>query len=203
MSAFLAAVLSFPTVIFTVSLGFFLLYALLTLLGALDIEWLDSAFGIDDVADSPLEGALDMLGIAGIPITIFAGLVSLFAWVASYLGDRFLPDTTAIDTGIGAGATVVGILLGAVAARPFKPLFIEPRAQRRSELVGKVCTIRSLQVNGETGVADLGDIVAEVRCFRDNQLTVGSPAIVYDYDPDKGTYHVGPLDPAVARTEIV
>lgn len=197
MSAFLAAVLSFPTVIFTVSLGLFLLYALLTLIGAADIEWLDSAVGIDDVADSPLEGALDALGIAGIPITIFAGMVSLFAWVASYLGDRFLPDTTAIDTGIGFGAAAIGVALGAIAARPFKPLFIEPKARHRSELVGKVCTIRSLQVNEETGVAELDDVVAEVRCFRDNKLTVGSPAIVYDYDAEKGTYHVGPLDPSI------
>jgi hypothetical protein len=203
MSAFLAAVLSFPTVIFTVALAFFVLYAVLTLLGAADIEWLDGMFGIDEVSDTPLENVLDALGIAGIPITVFAGMVSLFAWVASYLGDRFLPDTTAIDSGIGISAFAIGIGLGALAARPFKPLFIEPQAQRRSELVGKVCTIRSLHVNGETGVADLGDIVAEVRCFRDNQLTVGSPAIVYDYDAVIGTYHVGPLDPTVARTEIV
>ena len=122
--------------------------------------------------------------------------------VASYLGDRFLADSTAIDSGIGIGSAAIGIAVGAVAVRPFKPLFIEPRAQHRSELVGKVCTIRSLQVTGETGTADVGDIVAEVRCFRDNQLTVGSPAIVYEYDPEKDTYHVGPIDPSIARTEI-
>src|SRR4028118_1718178 len=38
MSAFLAAVLSFPTVVFTVLLSFFVLYSLATLLGAADIE---------------------------------------------------------------------------------------------------------------------------------------------------------------------
>lgn len=202
MSAFLAAVLSFPTVIFTVMLGFFVLYALATLLGAADIEWLDGALGVDDVNDNWLENVLSALGIAGIPVTVFAGMCSLFAWTASYLGDRFLPDSTAIDTGIGIGSAAIGILLGAIAARPFKPLFIEPSAQHRSELVGKVCTIRSLRVNEETGMADVGDIVAEVRCFRENELTVGSPAIVYEYDSEKNTYHVGPIDPAIARTEI-
>ena len=202
MSAFLAAVLSFPTVIFTVLLGFFLLYALLTLLGAADIEWLDGALGLDDVPDSPLENLLAALGIAGIPITVFAGMCSLFAWVASYLGDRFLADSTAIDTGIGVSAAAIGLALGAIAVRPFKPLFVEPAARHRSQLVGKVCTIRSLHVNDETGTAEVDDIVAEVRCFRDNQLTVGSPAIVYEYDPEKNTYHVGPIDPSIARTEI-
>jgi hypothetical protein len=200
MSAFLAAVLSFPTVIFTVLLGFFVLYALATLLGAADIEWLDGALGIDDVSDTALENVLDALGIAGIPITVFAGMCSLFAWVASYLGDRALPDTTAIDTGIGVGAAAIGIALGAIAVRPFKPLFIEPQARHRSELVGKVCTIRSLRVNEQTGTAEVDDVVAEVRCFRDNQLTVGSPAIVYAYDSDKDTYHVGPLDPSITTS---
>ena len=203
MSAFLAAVLSFPTVVFTVLLSFFVLYSLATLLGAADIEWLGGALGIDDVNDSALEHALDALGIAGIPLTIFAGLGSLFAWVASYTADRFLPDTALIDGGIGVGAGIAGLLVAAGAVRPLKPLFVEAPGRHRNELVGQVCTIRSLQVNEQTGTAELGDVVAEVRCFRDNKLTVGSSAIVYDYDSEQGTYHVGPLDPSIARTEIV
>lgn len=203
MSAFFAAVLSFPTVVFTVMLAFFVLYALATLAGAADIEWLDGALGVDDLSDSALENALDALGIAGIPMTVFLGMGSLFAWVASYTADRFLPDTTLIDSSIGVGAGVVGVLLSALTVRPLKPIFVEAPARSRNELVGKVCTIRSLQVNGDTGTAEVGDVIAEVRCFRDNRLTIGSPAVVYDYDSEQGTYHVGPIDPSIARTEIV
>lgn len=203
MSAFVAAVLSFPTVVFTVLLSFFVLYALATLLGAAELEWLDGALGLDDVQDNALEHALDALGIAGIPITVFAGMGSLFAWAASYTADRFLPDTILIDSGIGLGSAVAGLLLGAISVRPLKPLFTDTPGRRRKELVGQVCTIRSLQVNDQSGTADVGDVVAEVRCFRDNQLTVGSTAIVYDYDSEQGIYHVGPIDPSIVRTENV
>lgn len=197
MSAFLAAVLSFPTVIFTVSLVLFLLYATATLLGAADIEWLDGLLGVDDVNDSVLEGALHALGVAGIPITVYGGVASIFAWLTSYTLDRFLVDTVLIDSGIGVGSAVAGLLVGSAAVRPMKRFFILPDGPHRAEIVGRVCTIRSLKVSEEAGTAEVGDFIAEVRCFRDNELTLGSKAVVYDYDSDKGIYHVGPIDPSI------
>lgn len=198
MSAFIAAALSLPTVVFTVLLGFFLVYAVLTLLGALDIEWLDGLLGVDDVNDSVLEGALHALGVTGIPLTIFGGVSTTFAWLLSFAGMKFLPDFTIVKLGVGLGAAILGVAIGAFAVRPFRRLFQSAVGPHRKELVGRICTIRSLHVSETLGTAELGDVVAEVRCFRDNQLTIGSKAIVYDYDPQQGTYHVGPIDPSIA-----
>jgi len=197
MSAFLAAALSLPTVVFTVLLGFFLIYAVLTLIGALDIEWLDGLLGVDDVDDSVLEGGLHALGITGIPLTLFGGVSCVFAWLLSFAGMQFLPDHALIKTGVGLGSAFAGVLIGAIAVRPFRKLFITPDGPHRKELVGKICTIRSMRVNERIGTADVGDLVAEVRCFRENELTVGSKAIVYDYDSKENAYHVGPIDASI------
>lgn len=197
MSAFLAAALSLPTVVFTALLVFFVIYAVLTLAGALDIEWLDGLLGVDDVNDSVLEGGLHALGVTGIPLTIFAGVSCTFAWLLSFAGMKFLPDTTLVKLGVGLGAALLGLGIGARAVRPFRRLFTTATGPHRRELVGKICTIRSLQVSDRAGTAEIGDLVAEVRCFRDNQLTIGSKAIVYDYDSESGTYSVGPIDPSI------
>lgn len=202
MSAFFAAVLSFPTVVFTVLLVFFVLYAVATIVGAADIEWLDGLLGVDDVSDTTFERWLDALGVVGVPITVFGGITSIFAWIASYLGDRFLPDGTLIDSGILVMSAIVGLFMAALAVRPLRPVFATPAAPLRSQIVGKVCTIRSLQVSEMAGTAEVGDFIAEVRCFRENQLTLGSKAIVYEYDSNQGIYHVGPIDPSIATTEI-
>lgn len=202
MSAFLAAALSLPTVVFTVLLGFFLLYAVLTLLGALDMEWLDGLLGIDDVNDSVLEGGLHALGVSGIPMTLFAGVSCIFAWLLSFAGMKFLPDATLVKIGVGLGAAALGLFIGSRAVRPFRSFFTTAPAPTRREHVGKICTIRSLQVSDALGTAEIGDLVADVRCFRENDLTVGSKAIVYDYDSDSGTYHVGPIDPSITEPSI-
>jgi hypothetical protein len=203
MSAFLAAALSLPTVVFTVLLGFFLIYALLTLVGALDIEWLDGILGVDDVADggheSILEGSLQALGVAGIPLTLFGGVSCVFAWMLSFASMQFLPSNALVQVGVGLGSAVAGVLAGAITVRPFRRLFITPDGPHRKELVGKICTIRSLAVTDRTGTADVGDLVAEVRCFRENELTIGSKAIVYDYDSKENAYHVGPIDPSIVQ----
>jgi hypothetical protein len=205
MSAFLAAVLAFPTVVFTVLLVFFLLYGLLTLLGAVDIEWLDGLLGIDDidVDDGWLEGGLSALGVAGIPLTIVGGISAVFAWLASYVSMRFLGESSfVVDSLVGLGATVVGIGLGSIVLRPIRRIFDTAPAPVRKAIVGKVCTIRSLRVDHASGTAEVEDggagIIAEVRCFRENELTRGSKAIVFDYDAQEGIYHVGPIDPSIA-----
>ena len=199
MSAFLAAALSLPTVVFTVLLGFFLLYSLLTLLGALDMEWLDGLLGIDDVNDSVLEGGLNALGVTGIPLMIFAGVSSIFAWMTSFAVMKFVPETALIKVGVGIGAAAIGLFIASRVVRPFRRIFTTAPAPTRKELVGKIATIRSLHVNDSLGTAEIGDLVADVRCYRDNNLTVGSKAIVYDYDSESGTYHVGPIDPSIAN----
>lgn len=201
MSAFLAAAFAFPTVMFTVMLVLFLLYAAATLIGAADIEWLDHLLGIDHVQDSVLEGVMNALGIAGVPLTIFGGVGSIFAWLTSFAAAKFLPDSFLIDAAILVVSALVGIGAGSLALRPLRTAFVTPDAPRRNEMVGKVCTIRSLRVSATSGTAEIGHLVAEVRCFRDNALTIGSEAIVYDYDPEEGVYHVGPIAMTVDELE--
>jgi hypothetical protein len=201
MDAFLAAAFAFPTVVFTVLLVLFSIYALATLIGAADIEWIDHLLGVDHVHDSVLEGVMSALGIAGIPITIFGGFASVFAWLTSFTAARFLPDSMLIDSAILAVSAILGIGIGSLAVRPLRAAFVTADAPRRNEMVGKVCTIRSLRVNATSGTADIGDLVGEVRCFHDNTLTIGSDAIVYDYDPEDGVYHVGPIPKTVDELE--
>lgn len=201
MSAFLAAIVSFPTVFFTVLLGLFLLFALATIAGAADIEWLDGLIGIDDVQDSALEGTLQSLGIAGIPLTIFGGAASAIAWMTSLTIDRFFVDSLLVDGGIGLASALVGIVGGALAVRPLRPVFATIEGPHRDSVVGKICTIRSLAVNDRSGTAEVGDYIAEVRCFRENDLTLGRKAVIYEYDTNNAVYHVAPLEASVGDVD--
>jgi hypothetical protein len=203
MASFIAAILAFPTVVFTVLVGLFLLYALATLLGALDIHWLDGVLGIDHAPDSVLEGALNFLGVAGIPLTIFGGVSSVFAWVTSIAATKFLPGSLAMSAGILVGSGIAGLVLGGLAVRPMRGIFTTPVGASRKQIVGKICTVRSLRVNENSGTAEVADFIAEVRCFRENQLTLGSKAIVYDYDHKNDLFHVGPIDPSIVDADLV
>lgn len=205
MESFVAAILAFPTVVFTAFVALFVLYALGTLLGALDIHWLDGALGIDHAPDSVLEGALSFLGVAGVPITIVGGISSIFAWVTSIAAARVLPDTMLMNVAALIGSGVAGLALAGLAVRPLRGVFNSPPAASRKEIVGKVCTVRSLRVDDMVGTAEVADggagFIAEIRCFRENELTLGSKAIVYDYDQKKGIYHVGPLDASITNVD--
>lgn len=199
MSAFLAAALSFPTVVFTALLVLFLVYALLTLIGAADIDWLDSL-------DSPIEGALNFLGIAGVPVAIFGSFATIFAWLASFAAMQFLPGNPLVKIAVGVGAALVGLRVGSWAVFPLRKVFATQSGPERKSIVGRICTIRSLAVDDAKGSAEVEDggagFIAEVRCFRENALTRGSKAIVYDYDAKEGIYHVGPIDPSIADTLV-
>lgn len=129
MSAFLAAALSLPTVVFTALLGFFLIYALLTILGALDIEWLDAALDVDDAAWD-----------AGVPLAVVVGISTVFAWLTSFAAMKFLPGTALVQIGVGIAAAAVGAFAGGAVCRPFRRFFITAEGPRRHAPVFAIIT---------------------------------------------------------------
>lgn len=235
MTEFLAAVLSFPTLIFTVLLVFVLLYWGLVLLGALDIELFDLDADVGDVdldldlgggeldvggevggevdgdvdldgdSDAP-SGLFSTLGLAGVPITMTVSLVVFLAWAISLVATVAIGDATdgmgllgsLLWAGIGLGSVVAAFPVAALALRPFKGSFVVHQAPRRSSLLGRTCTIATLRVTGTHGQAEIDDggagLLIQVRCPRENHLTKGAEAVLYEYDEELEAFLVAPLD---------
>jgi hypothetical protein len=196
MSAFLAATFAFPTVVFTVAVFLFVVYACLKMVG-FAVDAITDMF--DFFGDPDADGnVLDVMGVSGIPASIVLGISSIFAWMASFLTMRFYGDDLSSPIAkilVLLGAALAGFLLAALTLRPFKPLFAPPQATRRAALVGKTCVIRSMKVDAVNGTAEVDDgaagFILEVRCPRENNFTIGSKAVVQAYDPADGTYKVG------------
>jgi hypothetical protein len=219
---------AFPTVIFTLLLGLVVVYWALVILGALDLDMLDSASGatdgIDtaseafvttteaDGADGVLDGSLPAivteLGLRGVPLTVWLSIYVLIAWAVTLLGMRFVGGaaTTLLGSfGAGALVTTIALVVAAVGTatltRPMRRFFESPTAQTHKSLVGKVCTVTTLRVDGDFGQAEVEDggagLLVQVRCDDANDLTRGSRALIFDYDPEQGIFHVSRFDDPV------
>ena len=193
MGAFIVSAFAFPTVVFTAAVFLFVIYAVLKLIGFSLAAVADLFDFLDfDGAEGDGHNFLDTLGVQGIPKSIVFGVTAIFGWMASYLGMKYLGGP---GWAVGLGALVVGFSMAALFLRPFKPFFAPPQASKRVELIGRTCVIRSTRVDTDFGTAEVDDggagFLAEVRCRRENNFTVGSKAVVQDYDPNAGTYLVG------------
>lgn len=195
MGAFIASVFAFPTVVFTVGVALFIVYSLLKMAGFT----LSAIFDLFDFIDfDGVEGDghnfLDTIGVSGLPATIVFGVTSICGWMASFLGMKYFGDDVSPWL-ILAGALLTGFVAATIILQPFRQFFRSDRAIERSSLIGRPCVIRSTRVDANFGVGEVDDggsgVVAEIRCRRDNDFTVGSRAVVQEYDPQTGTYWVG------------
>ncbi|MFY0576512.1 hypothetical protein ACN28S_21115 [Cystobacter fuscus] len=99
MTDFLAAILAFPTVLFTIPLGVVVGYWLTVIVGAVGIDVLDGGDmggaleggakgAIEGGAKAALEGHahgsfLDVLGFGGVPTTVSVSFVVFLSWLLS------------------------------------------------------------------------------------------------------------------------
>lgn len=211
MSEFLTAILAFPTVLFTLPLGVVLLYWLLVLLGALDLDLFDfggvggegDGIGLEDEGDSDF---LDVLGLGGVPATFALSLLVFFSWILCLAASQTLLalDVEGGLAGAGAAALSLGVALplAGLAVRPLRRFFVTDRAIENRSLVGKVCTVATLRVDERYGQAEIADggagLLVQVRSTQpDNGLRRGDQAIVYEYRDE--VFWVSPLDRALAE----
>jgi hypothetical protein len=183
MTEFLQSLLQFPTIIFSGMLGFSLLYWLLVIIGAADLNPFDGAEGAvkgaaegtaaaikgaahagDGVGDavavkaSFLTEALSWLGLTRVPVTISFSLFSLFAWFIAFATrhglDPILPNALSALAAAGAGV-VGGLALTSASVRPLGKIFHEEEMPGSKTLVGKTVKIKSAVVDDKTGQAEL------------------------------------------------
>ncbi|RKH47698.1 hypothetical protein [Corallococcus sicarius] len=149
-------------------------------------------------------GLMSLLGFGGIPITVSASLVVFLSWSLSLVS--VLPVHAAlsmlpswlVSTGLGLGCAFAGTVVGGLAVRPLRPIFIAKRAPGREALMGRVCNISSGSVTGRSGHATFNDgaagLILNVVCEKPNQLKRGEPALILGYDAERGVYEVEPVD---------
>lgn len=210
---------SFPAIVFTVSTIFFLgFWIVTTLLGAgiNSLDDFDFDFDGDTDVDTDVDldagesgslfrGALEFLGLTGLPVLLALNLLSLFAWMAVMIvmtllggGDQ-LSGTGGALAGVAllAGGFVFGGFITGRIGRQLASIFRPGHALRRHELVGKVCTVTTDKVTADFGQGEVRDaegaaLLLQIRCADPNELRSGSQALIFDLDSDRGVYTVSP-----------
>ncbi|QOC94669.1 OB-fold-containig protein [Micromonospora craniellae] len=200
MTGFLGTALSFPTVLFSFLLVVVVGYWLLVLTGVLD---LGDDLDVDGGAGTFLAG----VGLGGVPSAIIFSLLVAVAWFVSLAGTVLLDGL-----GLGAGTRIavsIGVLLVAafcawvvtrLIAVPLARLFPTDTASSRHTFVGRLCVVRTGTVTADFGqaevtAADGSSAVVQVRQPGDEKMTVGSSALIYDYDTEGEFFWVMPAGP--------
>jgi len=196
--SFFATLLIFPAVLPSILLGIVLIYWLLMILGALDIDVIDFEFG--DGSDSFLYVA----GIPGVPSTITLSLLIFILWLLCVPATYFLASL--LPTGLLqflAGLLILFVALVIAAqvtvwiVKPWRSFFAE-HSHAADRLIGKTCIITTATVDEDFGQASYEDggagLILNVRCSTPNFLKRDARALIIDYDKDTHSYTVTDLD---------
>lgn len=217
MDEYLAALIAYPTVLFTVLLGLAVLYWLSVSLGALDVDVLDGDAALDaagEAGEGALEGAaesasgvatlLGALKLRSVPLTVSLSFVVFYGWLLCFLGMQWVAPLLgalpawAVGTGVLVAASALAVLLTSMTIRPLVPVFETHAARGRTDLIGHFCTIRTGRVDATFGQAEADDggagLLLSVRCDRPNRLGRGDRALIIDYDPKREAFLVEPID---------
>jgi hypothetical protein len=191
----------FPAVLFTFALIVVVGYWGLVIAGGLGVDALDSDGGGDADAGR-LSGFLGTLGLGGTPATVALSVLIAVAWFLSFSGSTLLRQHDlagfVADAGVLVGALVLAWLATRILLRPLRRLFRADPAASRSDFIGQMCVIRTGRVDERFGQAEVtaddgSSALVQVRQTGEHKLSVGSTALIYDYDADGEYFFVMPF----------
>ncbi|SEG69929.1 Protein of unknown function [Thermomonospora echinospora] len=210
MGEFVGTVFAFPTVLFTFSLLVVVGYWAFVVLGAADLDLLD---GDAEAGAAGLGGFLGALRLGEVPVTVALSLLIAFSWFFSLVGavvlDRFdlsSPLTLALGLLALTLAVVAGWLVTCLVVMPLRKALPQVRESSRHDFVGRMCVIRTSTVGPDFGQAEItspdgSSAIIQVRQETPDPLaeplTVGSSALIFDYDTAGEFFRVMPYDAAL------
>ncbi|GLX00164.1 hypothetical protein [Microtetraspora sp. NBRC 16547] len=184
MARFVDAVLEFPAVLFSFMLVVVIAYWVLVLLGGLGLE----------LPDDFLTG----LGLRGVPGTVALSLLVVVAWFVGLVGVVLFEGAPA-RSAVLVVALLAGWLCARLVARVSRALFPAVAPPSRTDFVGRMCVIRTGRVGLDFGQAEVtaddgSSALVQVRQAGEEDLRAGSPALIFDYDPEGEFFWVMPYD---------
>ena len=202
MGIFLATSLGFPTLVYSVLLGVCVAYWLLAATGLVEIDGLDG-FGVDlDTEPGGIAGIFARLGLGGLPIMLVLTLLVFAAWVLTYFVHLLLLAHVpgALRWLLGAGvallAPVPAILVTSIVLRPLRRRLLRLHPQPTTSLLGRIAVVRTPEVDGTHGMADLDDggagLVLQVRGDGATGMNRGDRVVLIAHDAGANTWEVVP-----------
>ncbi len=200
MDGFYSIVTSFPTVIFSVFLIVSVFYWLISFLGVIDIDVLDTDISDGDVGVNGVAGLAMKLGLNGVPLPIIVSLISTTGWLFSYyivyFGFPFVPDFFEPFVGIAVfiAALYAAIIVTAQVIKPLRKLFKLADQHIEKTIVGQVGIVRTGRVDKKFGEARVEDggagLLVKVRSYKDEVFERGDRIVLLEYVESKNIYKV-------------
>jgi len=217
----LEAAFSLVNLPYTILLILVVLYWGLYILGAvgddvLDFLGLDFDGDVDVDADVDVDGDVDAgangmgsgLGallhffyLGELPVVLIFSILILFMWILAMLANRMLVNTQLwLSMVLFVPIFVAAAMLTKAVLTPFVPWLKQAFDQSSDvvEIIGKTCTITSLEATPEYGQAELprpgAPVVLNVKTREGTTLRKGEEAIVYEHDEATSTYLVAKFD---------
>ncbi|WDS36464.1 hypothetical protein [Pseudoxanthomonas sp.] len=207
MLEFLSVALSWPTLPYSIVLGFSVAYWLLAATGIVDADGLhggdlhygDFHHGGDDAIHG-ISGMFARLGLGGAPVMLVVALVAFFGWTITYFGHLLFLQQVAAPVRWGLGtvlalvALVPGVAVSAFVLRPIRRLLLKLRPVEQASILGRPGVVVSPVVDAQAGRATVDDggagLILQVRTVPGTSLVRGERLVLVDYDAANNLYLV-------------
>ena len=213
MYDFITNITSFPVVVYTFLMSIIVVYWLLALLGALDIEMFDGDIeietGLDIDTDTEIEseglsgvtGFMAKWGLTGVPVTVVVSVLIVTSWLICYiLASLLLPIIPfAIIKTIASIAMILlsfalSIPATAKLIQPLKKAFVSHTAAKKSSFIGCECIVKTGKVNETFGQAVYEDggagMLFDIRADTTAGIKKGDSVVLKSYNEDEESYSV-------------
>jgi len=200
----------YPTGIYSVLIGVLLVFWLVAILGAIDIDIVSFDTDIEFDADIDINiegdvpafiGLLHTLGFTGVPFTIVLTVLIFLAWVFTYLVSAYvLPFIPTDILRILAGtATIIGSFVLAVPfttkiVSPLRKLALENMGKSNKDYLGAMCKVTSSTVDETFGQGEINDkgagLIVRIRAPLPNDIKKGDIVRPINYDKNDNLFHV-------------
>ncbi len=206
MNDLLNAAISAPNLIPTILLVFVLVYWVVVMLGAIDIDFFDLDIELETDADvdgefsvSWLNHVLGFFNLGQVPFMVFMTFLIIPIWVISVMGNYYLGNESFwVSLLLLIPNLIISLFIAKFLTQPFIRLFgqLDNDMERNMSLIGKICIVTSQASSKKIGQAKIdtsgAPLLLNIQTPEGKSVQSGDTGMVIEYQQDRNIYLVEP-----------